>query len=128
MTPTQQVTHAIRDEVFSTVGAQEMNTSGYQLSDVEDIEGHWEDLDLNMYAVFRLGMNNPFSHSTCKVFEIGSVAENLILLNDQEDKEKSPGPETTLVSERPNEPLFWWKVAPLDQEVNMFPNMFFEIC
>ena len=128
ITPTQQVTHAIRDEVFSTVRAQEMNTSGYQVSYMEEIEGHWEDLDLNMYAVFRLAMNYPFSHSNFNVFEIGSVAESLIPLNTEEDKEKSPGPQTTPVSERPNQPLSWWKNAPSVQEVNMFPNIIFELC
>ena len=43
-TPNQQGTHEMRDEVLSSVGAQEgLDTSGYQVSaDLEDVEIHWE--------------------------------------------------------------------------------------
>ena len=38
-TPNQQGTHEMRDEVFSSVGAQDMDTSGYQVSaDLDDVE------------------------------------------------------------------------------------------
>ena len=35
------------DEVLSSVGAQNMDTRGYQVSGLEDIESHWDDPDLN---------------------------------------------------------------------------------
>ena len=43
VTPNQQGTHEMRDEVVSSVGAQDMDTSGYQVSaDLEDVEFYWE--------------------------------------------------------------------------------------
>ena len=33
---------------------QDRDTSGYQVSDLEDIEFHWENPDVNMDAVFQL--------------------------------------------------------------------------
>ena len=32
----------MRDEVLSSVGAQDLDTSSYQVSDLEDIEFKWE--------------------------------------------------------------------------------------
>ena len=32
----------MRDEVLSSVGAQDWDTSSYQVSDLEDIEFNWE--------------------------------------------------------------------------------------
>ena len=44
VTPNQQGTHEMRDEVLSSVGAQEsLDTSGYQVSaDLDDVEFYWE--------------------------------------------------------------------------------------
>ena len=39
---TQRGTTEMKDEVFSSVGTQEMNTCGYHKSDMEDIVLHWE--------------------------------------------------------------------------------------
>ena len=41
ITPNQQGTFEMREEVFSSVGAQDTDTSGYELSDLEDIEFSW---------------------------------------------------------------------------------------
>ena len=41
-TPNQQGTFEMREEVLSSVGAQAMDTSSYQVSDLEDIEFNWE--------------------------------------------------------------------------------------
>ena len=38
ITPNQQGTFEMREEVLSSVGAQDTDTSGYELSDLEDIE------------------------------------------------------------------------------------------
>ena len=42
VTPNQQGTHELRDEVLSSVGAQDMNTSKYQASDLGEVEFFWE--------------------------------------------------------------------------------------
>ena len=66
ITPNQQGTFEMRKEVLSSVGAQDLDTSSYQVSDLEDIEFNWEDSQLDMDAVFRPGIDTPFSqlHST----------------------------------------------------------------
>ena len=40
-TPNQEGTMEMRDEVLSSVGAQDLDTSSYQLSYLEDIEFNW---------------------------------------------------------------------------------------
>ena len=94
----------MQDEAFENVGPQDMNINGYQVSDLEDIEFHWEDPDFNMDAVFRSrsGIDTPFSYSISNDFEMVSMAENPILVGEKQDKENSPLP-TTPVSERPNQ-------------------------
>ena len=83
----------MRDEVLSSVGAQDMDTSGYQVSaDLDDVEFYCENDRLDVDAVFRPGMDTPFSPSTFNNFEIGSMAENPILIDEEQDKENSPPP------------------------------------
>ena len=50
----------MRDEVLSSVGAQDMDTCSYQVSDHEDIEFNWEDDQLDLDAGFRPGIDTPF--------------------------------------------------------------------
>ena len=64
ITPIQEGTMEMRDEVLSSVGAQDLNTSSYQVSDLEDIDFNWEHSQLNMDAVFRPGKGTPFSPTT----------------------------------------------------------------
>ena len=53
VTPNQQGTHEMRDEMLSSVGAQEgLDTSGYQLSAyLDDVEFYWENISW-MYTLF----------------------------------------------------------------------------
>ena len=41
ITRNQEATMEMRDEVLSSVGAQNLDTSSYQVSDPEDIEFNW---------------------------------------------------------------------------------------
>ena len=41
ITPNQQGTFEMREEVLSSVGAQDLDTSSYQLTNLEDIEFNW---------------------------------------------------------------------------------------
>ena len=43
----------MQDEKLSEVGAQDMDTSVYQVPDMVDIEFHWEDPDFNKDAFFQ---------------------------------------------------------------------------
>ena len=99
ITPNQQGTMEMRDEVLSSVGAQDLDTSSYQVSDLEDIEFNWEDSQLDMDAVFRPGIDTPFSPTT---FDDLSMEGTPIVLDEEDDKKNAPP--TTPVSERPTEP------------------------
>ena len=77
-TSKQQGTLEMRDELYSSIDAQDIGTSKYQMSDLEVIEFHWEDPELSMDAPFRPGIDTPFPPSTFDDFEIGSMTENPI--------------------------------------------------
>ena len=102
-TPNQAGKMEMRDEVLSSVGAQDLDTSSYQVSDLEDIEFNWEHSQLDMDAVLRPGVDTPFSPNTCddSLMDDGSV-ENPIVLDEEEDEENA-SPPTTPESVRPTE-------------------------
>ena len=104
LTPNQEGTMEMRDEVLSSVEAQDLDTSSYQVSDLEDIEFNWENSQLDLDAVFRPGIDTPFSPTTFddSLMGDGSV-ENPIVLDGEEDKENAPPP-TAPESVRPTEP------------------------
>ena len=102
ITPNQEGTMEMREKVISNVGAQDMDTSSYQVSDLEDIEFNWEDSQLDMDAVFRPGIDTPFSPTTFGDLLMGDGSvENPILLHEHEDKNAAP---TTSESVGPSEP------------------------
>ena len=49
------------DEICLNIGAQEMDTSGYHVSDPKEIEFHTEDPDLNMGTVLQPGIDSVSS-------------------------------------------------------------------
>ena len=93
----------MRDEVLSSVGAQDLKTSSYQVSDLEDMEFNWEDSQLDMDAVFRPGIDTPFSPTMFDDLSMEGSVVNPIVLDEVEDKENAPPP-TTPESVRPTEP------------------------
>ena len=92
----------MRDEVLSSVGAQDLDTSSYQVSDLEDIEFNWEDSQLDMDAVFRPGLDTLFSPSIYDDLSMKGSVENPIVLDKEQDKENAPPP-TAPESVRPTE-------------------------
>ena len=81
-----------------------MDTSSYQVSDLEDIAFHWEDSQLDIDTVFRTGIDTPFSPTLFDDLLMGDGSvENPIVLDEEEDKENAPPP-TTPESARPTEP------------------------
>ena len=96
ITPNQEGTMGMRDEVLSSVGAQDLDTSSYQVSDLENIEFNWENSQLDMDSVFRPGIDTPFSPTTFDDLLMGDGSvENPIVLDEEEDKENShPAPST----------------------------------
>ena len=61
LTPNQQGIHGTRDEVLSSVGAQDIDTSWYQVSNLDDVEIIRENSQVDINAVFRPGIDTPFS-------------------------------------------------------------------
>ena len=72
----------MRDEVLSSVGAQDLDTSSYPLTDLEDIEFNWENSEMNLYAVFRPGIDTPFSPTTFDDLSLEGSVENPIVLDE----------------------------------------------
>ena len=104
-TPKFQGFMEMRDDVFLSVGAENKDTIGYQESDLEAIEFHWENADLEVDALFRPGLDTPFSPSIFVDLEMYSLAENPILIDEKQDKKNIPRLPTTSVSERSTQPL-----------------------
>ena len=124
ITPNQQGTFEMREEILYSVGAQDMDTSSYQVSDLEDIAFNWEDSQFDMDAVFRPGIDNPFSPTTSDDLLMGDGSvENPIMSDQEEDKENAP-PATTIESVRLTE----LPSSLLEQEWKVYPIMFLEIC
>ena len=69
-------------------GAQDLDTIGYQLSDLEGVELQWQDLDSRFDAVFSPGVDTPFSPSTSDNIEMDSIAEIPILIDVEPDKKE----------------------------------------
>ena len=92
----------MRDEVLSSVGAQDLDTSSYQVSDLEDIEFSWENDQLVLDVVFRPRIGTPFSPTTFDDLSLEGSVENPIVLDEVEDKENASP--TTPESVRPTEP------------------------
>ena len=102
-TQNQEETMEVRHEVLSSVGgAQDLYTSSYQVSDLEDIDFSWETSQLEMDAVFRSGIDTPFSPTTFDDLYMQGSAHNPIVLDEQEVKENCPP--STKESVRPKEP------------------------
>ena len=93
----------MRDEVLSSVGAQDLDTSNYQVSDLGNIELNWENAQLEMDSVFRPGIHTPFSPTLFDDLLMGDGSvENPIVFDEEQDEENVPLP-TIPESVRPTE-------------------------
>ena len=125
ITPNQQGTFEMR-EVLSSVGAQDLDTSSYQVSDLEDIEFNFENSQLDMDAVFRPGIDTPFSSTTFDDLLMGDGSvENPIVLDEEEDKENAPAP-TKPESVRPTEPPRLQRSRAFGARMENVPEYVFE--
>ena len=110
-----------RDEVFCSVGAQELDTSSHQVSNLEDIEFNWEDSQLG--SVLRPGIDTPFSPTKFDDLLMGDGSvENPIVLDEEEDKENSPPAPTTPESVRPTDPPRLQRSRPFGARIENVPN------
>ena len=116
----------MRDEVLSSVVAQDLDTSSYQVS--EDIEFNCENSQLDMDAVFRPGIDTPFSPTTFDDLSMEGSVENPIMLDEEEDKENAPPPPSTPDSVRPTEPPRLQRSRAFGATIQNYPILFSEIC
>ena len=137
VTPNQQGSHGMRDGVLSSVGAQDMDKSEYQVSaDLDVVEFYWKKHQLDVDSLFRPGIDTPFPPAGFEDLEMGGSAENPNLLDEEEDKESSPPPlppcapptttttttTTTPVSERPTRPPALLKTRPFGTRKENVPE------
>ena len=47
----------MREDVLGRVGREELDKNGYHVSDLEDIDFHCEDHDLNIDTIIRFGID-----------------------------------------------------------------------
>ena len=111
VTPNQQRTHEMKDEVRSIVGAEGMDTSGYHFSGLNYVDFYWEIDQLDVDAVFRPGIDTPCSPTAFEDLEMVGSAENPVLLGDEEKKQNFLT--TTTVFDQ-HDPLHCWEVVHLE--------------
>ena len=63
ITPNQQGTMEMREEVLSSIGAQDVDTRDYHIDELDDIQFYWEDPQALIDAEFRPGIDTPYSPS-----------------------------------------------------------------
>ena len=119
VTPNQEGTMEMRNEVLSSVGAQDLDTSSFQVSDLEDLEFNWENDQLGLDAVFRTGIDTPFSPTTFDDLSMEGSVENPIVLDEEGDKENAPP--TTPESVRPTEPPRLQRSCSFGAGKNLYP-------
>ena len=117
----------MREEVLSSVGAHDTDTSGYELSALEDIEFIWEDPAFDVDSVYRPGIDTSVSPSIFDDFQMeGSTTANAIIVDDEEDKENSAPTTTTTTttpeSERPTEPPRLLRSRPFGTRLENVPE------
>ena len=101
ITQNQEGTMKMRDEVLSCVGAQDLDTSSYQVSDLEDIEFNWENSQLDMDAVFRPRIDTPQRIATYDDLSMEGSVENPIVLEDENAVPPPSTPESVRHTEPP---------------------------
>ena len=116
----------MRDEVLSSVGAQDLDTSSYQLTDLDGIVFNWKNSQMDMNAVFRPGIHTPFCPGTFDDLSMEGSVENPIKLDEEGDKEKAPPPSTP-VSVRPTEPPRLLRSRAFRARIANVPDFVFRI-
>ena len=125
ITQNQEVTMEMRHEVLPKVGPQDLDTSSYQVSDLEDIEFNWEKSQLDMDRVFRPGIDTPFSPTPFDGLSMEGSFENSLWLDEVEDKENAPPPPSTPESVRPTEPPRLQRSRAFGARIEKVPEHFF---
>ena len=125
ITQNQERTMRVRDEVLSSVEAQDLDTSSYQVSHLGNIEFNWENSHLDMDAVFRQAWTLRFPQIHLTIYPRGGSVENPIVLDEEEDKENAPP--STPESVRPTEPPRLQRNRAFGTRIENVPDYIFRI-
>ena len=118
-TPIQVGTFEMMNEVLSSLSAENLDTSRYQIPCLEDVDLHWEDPDLNLVGLSTRDRYSSFL-STFNKFEIGPMAEKPTLVDEEQKKELPFAPPTTLVSERTIRLPALLRLCPFGKRIETF--------
>ena len=75
----------MQDEVRASVGYHDVS-SDFDPSDLDDIQFHLENPKVEMDAVYRRGIDTPFSPSLFENFPVAGSADYPIEIDDEQDK------------------------------------------
>ena len=114
-----------RDEVLSSVGAQDLETNSYQVSDLEDIKFNWENSQLEMDAKLRPGTDTPLFPTTFDDLSMEGSVVKRIVLDEEEDQENAPPPPSTPESVRPTKPPRLQKSRAFGARIENVPDYVF---
>ena len=127
VTEKQEGTMEMREEVLSSVEAQNLNTSSNQVSDLEDIEFNWECSQLDMDTVFRLSIDTPILQLHLTIYRWRDQLKTPLYRMKRKTRR------ITLLQQHPSlsDPQNLQgcrEVGLLEQEWKMYRIMFLEIC
>ena len=91
----------MQDEVRTSVGDHDVS-SDFVPSDLDDIQFHWENPNVEKDAVYRPGIDTPFSPSLFGNFPEAGSADYPFEIDDEQDKENEYP--TSPESQRPTQP------------------------
>ena len=121
-TSNEDGTMEIRDKMLSIVQAQDLDTSGYQVSYLDNVELYSENDQLDVDAVFRPGIDAPFPPQLLSILRWLQRLKNPILIDEDQDKENSSPPPTTPVSERPTQLPVLMRHCPFGPRIENVPD------
>ena len=88
----------------------------------DDVDFFWE--NDQMVSLFQPGIETPFSLLVFSYFEMGAMAENPVLIDQEQDKENSAP--TTPVSERPAQPHLFMRRRPFGIKYDNVTDYFYK--
>ena len=114
--------YEMKEEVLTSAGAQNLDTSGFKLSDLQDTEFCWENPQLELHAVFTAGIDTCFSRTVFNELEMGEEgsSKHLNVLGEEEDKDDAP-PKSPK-SERPTESTRLLRSCPFGSWIQNAPQ------
>ena len=91
----------MQDEVRAIVGDEDVS-GDFVPSDLDNVQFHWENPNIDMDAVYRPGIDTPFPPSLFENFNVAGSADYPIEIDDEQEKENEYP--TTPESQRPTQP------------------------